>query len=166
MSNYVLIGYMGCGKTTIGQALSKNMNLKFQDTDAMIVEKQGMSINDIFDRFGEGYFRDLETETLKEMCDSTENTVLSCGGGLPMREENRSLLKKIGKVVYLSVKPDTVYDRLKDDDTRPLLRGDEDTVKEKINSMIKTRGPVYESCADVVIETDNLSIDEIIDIIK
>lgn len=166
MSNYVLIGYMGCGKTTIGQALSKNMNLKFQDTDAIIVEKQGMSINDIFDRFGEGYFRNLETETLKEMCDSTENTVLSCGGGLPMREENRSLLKKIGKVVYLSVKPDTVYDRLKDDDTRPLLRGDEDTVKEKINSMIKTRGPVYESCADVVIETDNLSIDEIIDIIK
>ena len=166
MNNYILVGYMGCGKTTIGQALSKALDINFTDTDAMIVESQNMTINDIFDKFGEPHFRDLETKTLEAMCENTKNTVVSCGGGLSLREENRRLLKKLGKVIYLSVKPDTVYDRLKDDDTRPLLRGDADTVKEKINSMLEIRGPIYESCADVIVETDNLSIDEIIDIIK
>lgn len=166
MNNYILVGYMGCGKTTIGQALSKALDINFTDTDAMIVESQKMTINEIFDKYGESHFRDIETKTLEEMCENTNNTVVSCGGGLPLREENRKLLKKLGKVIYLSVKPDTVYDRLKDDDTRPLLRGDANTVKDKINSMLEFRGPIYESCADVVVETDNLSIEEIIDIIK
>ncbi|MBQ4282773.1 MAG: hypothetical protein IJB96_02465, partial [Lachnospira sp.] len=101
MRNIVLIGFMGCGKTTLGRFISTNKGYKFVDTDDIIVEKQGRSINDIFAMEGEAYFRQLETDTIKEMLGSVSDTVISVGGGLPVREENQGLLRELGLCVYL-----------------------------------------------------------------
>lgn len=151
-NNIILIGYMGCGKTSLGKKLSYKERIALLDTDKMIEQKQGMTITEIFDKKGEGAFRIMETECLKEIMEYSERYVISVGGGLPMKEENRRLLKELGTVVYLRARPDTIYERLKNDTSRPLLRGDDP--KGKIEDMIGQRGPVYELAADCVIDVD------------
>lgn len=96
LDNIILIGFMGCGKTTFGTWIAKNKKMDFCDTDALIVEKEKKSINDIFSENGEPYFRELETEIVKDLIKSRHNTVVSVGGGLPLKPENRELLKKTG----------------------------------------------------------------------
>ena len=103
LDNIILIGFMGCGKTTFGTWIAKNKKMDFCDTDALIVEKEKKSINDIFSENGEPYFRELETEIVKDLIKSRHNTVVSVGGGLPLKPENRELLKKLGTVVYLQI---------------------------------------------------------------
>lgn len=165
MKPIILIGYMGSGKSAVGRALSSDLKLPFFDTDEMIVSAEGMSINEIFSRFGEAYFRDLETKLLKDMLKkSKEDIILSTGGGMPVREENARLLKEIGPVFYLKAKPETIYERVKYDTTRPLLKC-EDPLK-KIKDMLIERGPKYEKSADFFIEVDNKSILEIVGEIK
>lgn len=151
-NNIILIGYMGCGKTSLGKKLSYKERIALLDTDKMIEQKQGMTVSEIFDEKGEGAFRVMETECLKEIMGYFEKYVISVGGGLPVKEENRELLKELGSVVYLRAKPDTIYERLKNDTSRPLLRGDDP--KGKIESMIKQRGPVYELAADCIVDVD------------
>lgn len=151
-NNIILIGYMGCGKTSLGKKLSYKERIALLDTDKMIEQKQGMTVSEIFDEKGEGAFRVMETECLKEIMGYSEKYVISVGGGLPVKEENRELLKELGSVVYLRAKPDTIYERLKNDTSRPLLRGDDP--KGKIESMIKQRGPVYELAADCIVDVD------------
>ena len=99
--NVILIGFMGAGKTTIGEKLASRMNRRMIDTDAYIVAKEGMSINDIFASKGEEYFRELETNVIKELTKTTHNAIISTGGGMPLRDENAKLLRKLGKVFYL-----------------------------------------------------------------
>lgn len=164
-NSIVLIGYMGSGKTTVGKALAKKSGRKFLDTDAMIVSKKNMSINEIFDQYGEAYFRDLETELLKELEDSDGEYIISCGGGLPVREENRPYLKRIGKVVYLNVNETDILMRLRGDTTRPLLRGPKEEVRKRIHDMIEKRDPAYRDAADIVINTGKLKVSEIVDLI-
>ncbi len=151
-NNIILIGYMGCGKTSLGKKLSYKERIALLDTDKMIEQKQGMTVTEIFDEKGEGAFRIMETECLKEIMKYSERYVISVGGGLPMKEENRKLLKELGTVVYLRARPDTIYGRLKNDTSRPLLRGDDP--KGKIEDMIGQRGPVYELAADCIIDVD------------
>ncbi len=151
-NNIILIGYMGCGKTSLGKKLSYKERIALLDTDKMIEQKQGMTVSEIFDEKGEGAFRVMETECLKEIMGYSEKYVISVGGGLPVKEENRELLKELGSVVYLRAKPDTIYERLKNDTSRPLLRGDDP--KGKIESMIKQRDPVYEMAADCIVDVD------------
>ncbi len=151
-NNIILIGYMGCGKTSLGKKLSYKERIALLDTDKMIEQKQGMTVSEIFDEKGEGAFRMMETECLKEIMGYSEKYVISVGGGLPVKEENRELLKELGSVVYLRAKPDTIYERLKNDTSRPLLRGDDP--KGKIESMIKQRDPVYEMAADCIVDVD------------
>lgn len=123
MNNIILVGYMGCGKTTVGKNVAKNKSFTFIDTDEMIEKQQGKKISEIFDKNGEAAFRDMETEYLKQLLGSNqENLVISTGGGMAVREENRKLLAKLGRVIYLKVSPEVVYDRLKTDTTRPLLQ--------------------------------------------
>lgn len=161
-NNYILIGYMGAGKTTVGKALSKETGMKFLDTDEMIVKQMNLSINDIFERYGEQYFRDLETKLLINLNESVENCIISCGGGLPMKEENRPLLKSLGKVIYLNVNEKDIMRRLKNDTTRPLLRGPKDEVELRIHNMIEKRDPVYKETADIVIKTGRMKIYDIV----
>ncbi|MBQ7777191.1 MAG: shikimate kinase, partial [Lachnospiraceae bacterium] len=121
-NNIVLIGFMGSGKTTVGIRLSYYLRKVIEDTDKLIEKKQGKSISDIFAEEGEAYFRQAETELLKELIQKRNNYIISVGGGTPVREENRPLLKELGTVVYFRVKPETVYNRLQGDTTRPLLQ--------------------------------------------
>ena len=108
MKNIILIGFMGAGKTTVGTLLAKEKGMKFVDTDERIVKEQGIRIPDLFARQGEGYFRDLETDLLKRMQEDTNCSVISVGGGMPVREENRTLLKTLGCVVYLTATKETI----------------------------------------------------------
>ena len=101
MNNIVLIGFMGSGKTTFGKWIARKYGYEFCDTDEYIEKKEQTTINDIFATKGEQAFRDMETETVKELAQSLDKCVVSVGGGLPLREVNQKTLRKIGKVVYL-----------------------------------------------------------------
>lgn len=158
--NIILTGFMGCGKTSIGNRLSRFYQRAMTDTDRWIEEKQQMSVSDIFQKFGEQKFRQMETDCLKELLNTCTNGIISVGGGLPVREENRSLLKQLGRVYYLKISPHTVYERLKEDTTRPLLQGE--NPHGKIEKLIEERKSFYEAGADEIIEADQKSFDEII----
>lgn len=159
-NNVILIGFMGSGKTTVGIRLSYRMRRIFEDTDKLIEKKQKREIKEIFAAEGEGFFRELETETLLQLEQTVNNRVISVGGGTPVKEENRTILKRLGTVVYLRIRPDTVYERLKKDTTRPLLQGEDP--KGKIYQLMESRKEAYESCADVILDVDELSIEEIL----
>ena len=165
MKPIILIGYMGSGKSAIGRALSADLKLPFFDTDEMIESSEGISINEIFATKGEEYFRNLETSLLEDLVKkSKEDIILSTGGGMPIRKENAELLNRLGMVFYLNAKPETIYERVKHDTTRPLLKCE--NPKEKIDSMIKERGPKYEACAYFKISVDEKSILDIVGEIK
>lgn len=159
-NNVILIGFMGCGKTTTGIRLSYRMRRIFEDTDKLIEKKQQREIKEIFAAEGEGFFRQLETEMLFELEKTVSDRVISVGGGTPVKEENREILKRLGTVVYLRIHPETVYERLKEDTTRPLLQGDDP--KGKIQSLMESRRKAYEGCADYIVDVDELSIEEIL----
>lgn len=159
--NVILIGFMGCGKTTVGHALAEKLSYGFLDSDEYIEDKEGCSISQMFADKGEGYFRQRETDTLKELNRTLSHAVLSTGGGLPMREENVDELRKLGTIVYLDVTPDEVVNRLAGDDTRPLLQGD--NVEEKVRKLLDERRPVYEAAADAVIPVAGIEVDDIVD---
>lgn len=154
----VLIGYMGAGKTTVGRYIAQKSGYTFIDTDAYIVEKAGMSINRIFEKYGEVYFRELETEILKELKDKKGNMIIATGGGLPMREENRQCLHELGEVYYLRAKAETIYDRVKGSGERPLLACADPLTK--IKEMLCERAPVYEAVSDRQLDTDDITLDE------
>lgn len=159
--NIILTGFMGCGKSSVGFRLSYYLRRTLLDTDKWIEKKQGMSISEIFDRYGEGTFRQMETDCLKELLNTADHQIIATGGGLPIREENHVLLKELGTVYYLKVTPEVVYDRLKGDTTRPLLQGDHP--REKIEELFKARTPVYEQCADYIVEVSHKSFEEILE---
>ena len=152
--NIVLIGFMGAGKSTISEFLKTVFAMEVIEMDQIIAERQGMSISDIFETYGEEYFRDLETNLLIEM-QSKKNMVISCGGGVPMRERNVVEMKKNGRVVLLTAKPETILNRVKDNHDRPLLEGNK-TVP-FIADLMEKRREKYQAAADIVIETDDKS---------
>lgn len=158
--NIILIGFMGCGKSSVGIRLSYALKRTIIDTDKWIEKRQEMTISEIFASKGEAAFRQMETDCLKELIETEEGRIISTGGGLPVREENHAFLKELGRVYYLKVTPETVYERLKGDTTRPLLQGDDPQTK--IKQLLKGREPLYEKCADVIIEVSGKSFDEII----
>lgn len=157
--NIILIGFMGSGKTCVGDYLAKQLGFRFQDTDHLIEKKTKESISHIFSDHGEEYFRDLETSLLLEMVPALENTVLSTGGGLPIREENSVILKELGFVVYLKASKETTISRLRGDSSRPLLQGDE--MEAKVERMLALRTPIYEKTAHDIVITDDKTVEEI-----
>lgn len=159
MNHVILIGFMGCGKSSVGKELAREMNVPFVDTDEMIEEQTGRKISNIFRESGEEYFRELETLALKQLLDSGGRKVVAVGGGLPVRPVNREYLKKLGTTVYLLAQPETLVGRLEEDDTRPLLQGGE--LRQKINKLMSDREEIYQSAADIRIATDGKEICEI-----
>ena len=157
--NIILIGFMGCGKSSVGIRLSYQLRRTMIDTDKWIEQRQKKTISQIFQESGEEAFRQMETECLKELIRTADRQIISVGGGLPMREENHELLKELGRVFYLKVTPETVYERVKNDTTRSLLQV-EDTM-ERIRTLMEKRAPVYEACADVILEASDLTLEEI-----
>ena len=157
--NIILIGFMGCGKSSVGIRLSYQLRRTMIDTDKWIEQRQKKTIAHIFQESGEEAFRQMETECLKELIRTADRQIISVGGGLPMREENHELLKELGRVFYLKVTPETVYERVKNDTTRPLLQVEDPM--ERIRTLMEKRAPVYEACADVILEASDLTLEEI-----
>ncbi len=153
--NIILIGFMGSGKTTFGKWISEKHGMKFIDTDEYIENKQGRLIKDIFRESGEEVFRDMETAAVRELIDNTTNTVVSVGGGLPLREINRKLLRQLGCVVFLDTSVDELVRRLDKDTSRPLLAGGD--VRQKIESLMQARMEYYKEAADLIVTTTNNS---------
>lgn len=152
--NIFLIGFMGAGKSTISDYLKNVLAMDVVEMDQCIVERQEMSISDIFETYGEEYFRELETNLLIEM-QSRSNVVVSCGGGVPMRERNVVEMKKNGRVVLLTAKPETILERVKDNHDRPLLENNKNV--SFIADLLEKRRAKYEAAADIVVETDGKS---------
>ena len=153
--NIMLIGFMGCGKSTIAKYLSHILEMEDLETDDFIVKREDMTINEIFQRKGEEYFRKCESNALKEL-ETRQGIIISCGGGMPMRDENVELMKKNGKIVLLTASPETVYDRVKYSNQRPLLNGNMNV--EYISDLMEKRRSRYESVADIVVNTDQKPI--------
>lgn len=158
--NFVLIGFMGSGKTSVGLKLSFRLRMPAEDTDRLIERREGRSISEIFAADGEAYFRQKETELLRELADKSRGKIYSVGGGTPVRPENRDLLKRLGKVIYLRVRPETVYGRLKNDTTRPLLQCGDPLLR--ISELMEQRREAYEECADIIIDADGTDIDGVV----
>lgn len=156
--NIALIGFMGCGKSTVSAYLQKMLAMDLAEVDEMIVEQEGMSIPDIFDKYGESYFRNCESNMVIEL-QKKELTIISCGGGLVMRPENVENLKKHSRIVLLTAKPETIYERVKDSTDRPILNGNMNV--EYIAQLMEKRRAVYEAAADLVIETDGRDVQDI-----
>lgn len=162
MKNIILIGFMGCGKTSVGKRLATTIGSDFLDTDELIEKAQKRSIREIFDTDGEAAFRTMETDCLKELLKNKENGfVLSVGGGLPIREENRMLLKQLGDVILLQASPDVIYQRVKNDRTRPLLQ--DKNPRGRILDLMSARKKYYEDAADHMVLVDGKTFDEIIE---
>ena len=150
--NIAIIGFMGTGKTTVSSALSKITGLKESDVDAYIVEKAKMSISEIFEKYGEEYFRNLETESLREIANN-KNQIISCGGGAVLKDENVDILKNSGTIVLLTATPETIFDRVKDHTHRPILNNDMSL--SHVKSLMEKREPRYQSVADIKVNVDS-----------
>lgn len=155
----ILIGFMGAGKTTVGKRLAEMLSRRLLDMDSMIEETAGMSVSRIFDVMGEEAFRRIESEVLVDLAASEEAAVVSTGGGVPLREENRKALREMGLVVYLRVDPDTVLERLADDTSRPLLAGADK--RERVESLLAIRDPIYRETAQRTVAAAGRSPEEI-----
>lgn len=140
--NIVLIGMMGCGKTTVGRLLSRRLSLPLTDTDALVEERAGCAIRDIFRDYGEGRFRDWECLVSKELSGQS-GLVIACGGGLPLQEEAMAFLKRSGTVFWLDRDPGETYDSL-DTSGRPLAQAG----REEFIHLYHDRAPVYRRWAD------------------
>ena len=158
MSNIILIGYMGCGKSTIGKKLSYAVRKPYVDTDKLIETKEKKTISTIFSEQGEEAFREMETACIKSLFAQKQEHVIAVGGGLPLKPENRELLKKLGTVVYLRTSVEELTKRLAGDTTRPLLAGG--NIREKITHLMDMRLSDYLDAAEVIIDTDGRSFDE------
>lgn len=149
---------MGSGKSAVCSRLHELTGMEIVEMDAILADNEKMTINDIFANKGEAYFRDKETELLTQL--SFENRkAVSCGGGAILRPENVSLMKDSGKIILLSAAPETIYERLKDSDDRPLLHGNMNVPF--ISEMIEKRRPRYEAAADCTVTVDGKTVDEI-----
>ena len=158
-TNVALIGFMGVGKTVVGQALAKKLNKEFAELDSLIEHKAGKSINDIFQQDGEITFRELEIEVTKEVAKSM-NLVIACGGGLVLNKINIDRLRNESIIVYLTASPKIILERiLNDREERPLLKTPNKDLE--IQELLKFRKPFYERAADIKINTSKLDIDSI-----
>jgi shikimate kinase len=162
--NIILIGFMGCGKSSIGRRLASRLGYAFLDSDELIVESaQGKSISDIFAEEGEERFRERETGALQGLIDST-SIVLATGGGAVLRPENREILRKIGTTVWLYADPEILFERATRNRKRPLLQVE--NPRTTFNTLLESRLPIYEKTADLKIDASGLSHEQTVESIE
>ncbi|MDR0617422.1 MAG: shikimate kinase [Endomicrobium sp.] len=154
----VLTGFMGTGKTQVGKILSKKLKLNFFDTDGLIEEKIGLQISDIFKKFGENSFRQMEADIVKEIS-KTDTAVISCGGGTVLNKENIAILQEKGIVVNLYASTKVIYERIKNNSDRPMLKCQNSLIK--IEELLQIRKEAYANC-DFSFNTDEFSILEVV----
>ena len=141
-----LCGFMGCGKSTVGTLLAKNLGCQLLDTDELIVKREGMTIPEIFEKKGEPYFRSLETQIVSEL--SGGKAVVSCGGGTMLSDANAEAARRKGAVVYINTSFDSCYDRIKDDSNRPIAAS---RTKEQLRELYDTRAVIYKKNSDYTV---------------
>ena len=159
MSNIVLVGFMGTGKSVVGKLLAEKLCREFLELDEIIEKREGVSIKDIFEKKGEGYFRRLEKSVVKDASEK-KDAVISAGGGAIVDEENFRNLKKSGVIICLEASPDIILRRTRDLATRPILNVS--NPKAKIEELLKKREPYYKK-ADFRINTDNLTVKQVVE---
>lgn len=164
MNHIVIIGFMGSGKTRVGKRLAQEYGLPFIDVDRVVTKKMNMSVSEIFQRFGEPFYRALETVVIKELVNDKERKVISLGAGLPVQEQNQKYLKDLGTVIYLKGSLETLKKRLESGNNDPLLEGDDK--EDKIKKLLKQRDPIYAKFADIEVVTGVKSFDDLIEEIK
>ncbi len=152
MNNIVLIGFMGTGKSSVAKALEREYGYRLVDTDERIALIEGMSIAEIFKKKGEEGFRRLETELIKNELMGLSGVVISCGGGMPLKKENRKLLKSVGTVIWLKASAQEILKRLAGDTKRPLLACD--NREAMVLSLMEERSPLYAEAANFEVVTD------------
>lgn len=166
MSNIVLIGMMGSGKSTIGKKVSKKLSKNFIDTDEIIERRTNKKISEIFELYGENYFRNLEKDLTSEIS-KLGNKVIATGGGLILDKENVKNLKNSGVVIYLKNNIDDLERRLKSNfENRPLL--DKTNLRKNLKETLKKREQLYIDSADFIIENIDIenTIEKIIELEK
>lgn len=156
--NIFLIGFMGAGKSTIAKALQRELGFPLVEMDERIVQEQGMSINEIFAQHGEAHFRDIESQLVVDIGEQ-EPSIVSCGGGVVVRPENTQNMKKSGRIVFLKATPQTIYERVKNSKDRPILNGHMNV--EYIAQLMEKRRALYEEAADITIQTDGKTREQI-----
>ncbi len=158
MKNIILTGFMGTGKSSVGEIFAEKLGYEYCDLDSLVVKDTGMSINQIFEKFGEKYFRDLETATLKKVI-LKERMIISTGGGVVIKDVNREMLRSMGYVINLVASDDEIFSRLHKDSGRPLLK-DKMSV-ENIRKMLDDRERFY-SDADIRIDTNGKKVEDVV----
>lgn len=159
MKNIALIGLMGSGKSTVGALLAQKLNLNFVDIDLEIEKQEKKIISEIFAQEGEGFFRELESETIKDFC-KNKAQIISTGGGAVQNTANLELLKQNCTVIYLKTSPKVLFERIKEDTLRPLLQNT--NPMGTLEELLIKRQKNYQK-ADIIIDTDNKTTIEILD---
>ena len=154
LTNIVLIGFMGSGKSSIGRLVAGRLGFQFMDTDALLVERDGREIAEIFAQDGEARFRDLESSVLESL-NARNRCVISTGGGVILREENRALLRGLGFTVWLTASEDVIFDRVSRNTKRPLLHTA--NPRATVTQLLAARRPLYEAAAQFTVDTTTLA---------
>ena len=145
-----LCGFMGCGKSTMGRALARRLRLPLIDTDDYIVEQEGMSIPEIFAQKGEPYFRKTEADAVRTLC--RKSAVISCGGGTMLNPDTAAAAREEGTVVLIDQSFEVCYERIKDDENRPLVQKN---TKEQLREIYNTRAEIYRAHASLVLKAES-----------
>lgn len=157
MKNVVLVGFMGTGKSAIGRVVAKLLKYQFVDTDQMVEEVTGLTISQIFKKYGEIRFRSEELLAAKKLADK-QNLVIATGGGMPINPQIVEILKKNGVFVLLTTDPEIILKRVSRKNTRPLLA--KGKTLDSINKLIAERSESYAGCADITIDTSGKDIED------
>jgi shikimate kinase len=158
-TNVALIGFMGVGKTAVGEVLAKKLNRKFVELDLLIEQKAGKSIPEIFQQDGEVAFRELEIEATKEIA-REKNLVIACGGGVVLNKINIDRLREESRIVCLTASPRVILERISGGGgERPLLKGDNPS--STIQGLLRFRKPFYQTATDIKIDTSKLDVDSV-----
>lgn len=158
----VIIGFMGAGKSSVGKALARKTGLPRLDTDEIVSSRFGLEVMEIFARFGEEKFRDAETEALGGLS-KTEPAIIVTGGGIVLRPANVKMLRELGRVVSLEADEETLFRRISQRATRPLLQTEDP--RATLAELLRARAPLYREAADVRVDTSRLAHDEVADAI-
>ncbi len=160
MRKIYLVGFMGSGKSVIGRRLSYTLKIPYYDMDREIVRQQGMTIPEIFEKYGEEYFRKLETEFLQNF--RNEACIISTGGGVAMNEENRKIMRKTGLVFFLDADFEAIYKRIKNDKNRPIVQK---STKVELEQLFYNRRKYYRAAGHIRVLTETRSIRQIVEYI-
>ncbi len=161
MKNIVLIGFMGCGKTTLGHMAQEALNYHFVDTDALLTEQFGMPISEFFTKHGESHFRHSERNLVQQLIDAKlQHHIVSTGGGIITSPDVRQILPHLGFVVWLDASAETIYNRTRHNNSRPLLNTPDPLTT--IHTLLDERKPLYRETCHIRLNTDELSFQEVL----